>query len=63
MGCVSRATLLGLTFKLAMSAEKSWRKLRGLELLGELIASVTFVDGVAKGKLSRIQNQPQQVAA
>jgi transposase-like protein len=62
-GCVSRSTLLGLTFKLAMSAEKSWHKLRGFELLGELIAGVKFVDGVAKGKLKRIQNQPQQVAA
>jgi transposase-like protein len=62
-GCVSRSTLLGLTFKLAMSAEKSWHKLRGFELLGELIAGVKFVDGVAKGKLKRIQNQPQRVAA
>jgi transposase-like protein len=32
-GCVSHATLLGLGFKLAMSAEKNWRRVRGFEYL------------------------------
>jgi transposase-like protein len=42
-GCVSRSSLLGLTYRLAMSAEKSWNRLRGFERLGELIAGVKFV--------------------
>ena len=31
--CVSRNTLLGLVFQLALTAEKSWRKLGGLQAL------------------------------
>jgi len=62
-GCVSRASLLGLTFKLAMSAENNWRRLRGFERLGELIAGVKFVDGIANNKIKRTQVQPQQAAA
>ncbi|MEI7538974.1 MAG: IS256 family transposase [Comamonadaceae bacterium] len=62
-GCVSRASLLGLTFKLAMSAENNWRRLRGFERLGELIAGVKFVDGISNNKIKRTQVQPQQAAA
>ncbi|GAB1428225.1 hypothetical protein MASR2M17_16530 [Aminivibrio sp.] len=36
-GCGSRATTLAMVFKLAQSAEKRWIKLRGYELLGEVI--------------------------
>jgi hypothetical protein len=39
-------TLLGLVYKFRMSAEISWRGLRGFERLGELVARVKFVDGV-----------------
>lgn len=62
-GCVSRASLLGLVFKLAMSAENRWTRLRGFERLGELIAGVKFVDGIASNKIKRSQIQPQQAAA
>ena len=62
-GCVSRASLLGLIFKLAMSAESSWRRLRGFERLGELVAGVKFVDGISNNKIKRTQVQPQQAAA
>lgn len=62
-GCVSRASLLGLIFKLAMSAEQSWTRLRGFERLGELVAGVKFVDGVPNNKIKRTQVQPQQAAA
>jgi transposase-like protein len=62
-GCVSRSSLLGLTYKLAMSAEKSWNRLRGFERLGELVAGVKFVDGVrAQARTKPIQSL-QQVAA
>lgn len=62
-GCVSRASLLGLIFKLAMSAEHGWRRLRGFERLGELVAGVKFVDGVPNNKIKHTQVQPQQAAA
>jgi len=62
-GCVSRASLLGLVFKLAMSAQNNWTRLRGFERLGELIAGVKFVDGISNKKIKRTQVQPQQVAA
>jgi len=45
-GCVSRATILAMVFKLVQSAEKSWRRLRGYKMLGKLITGVKFVDGV-----------------
>jgi hypothetical protein len=42
----SRATLIALVYKLGMSAQTNWQRLRGLRLLGELLAGVKFVDGV-----------------
>jgi putative transposase len=42
---VSRATILSMVFKLAQSAEKRWRKLRGFKLLADVIDGVKFVDG------------------
>lgn len=34
--CVSRNTLLGLVFQLALTVEKSWRKLGGFKLLPDV---------------------------
>jgi putative transposase len=62
-GCVSRATLLGLVYRLGMSAETRWRRLRGFERLGELIAGVKFVDGVRAQARTRHNRSVQQVAA
>ena len=62
-GCVSRSSLLGLTYKLAMSAEKSWNRLRGFERLGELIAGVKFVDGVRAQPRAKQNQSVQQAAA
>ena len=42
---VSRATILSMVFKLAQSAEKHWRKLRGFKLLADVIDGVIFIDG------------------
>ena len=42
---VSRATILSMVFKLAQSAEKRWRKLRGFKLLADVIDGVKFVNG------------------
>ena len=62
-GCASRATLLGLVFKLAMSAEKNWRRLRGFEHLADVVRGVKFVDGVRQEKQNQVKVRLQQVAA
>ena len=45
--CVSRNTLLGLVFQLALSAEKGWRKLGGFKLLPDVAKGIRFKDGLA----------------
>lgn len=45
--CVSRATFLGLAFKLIEEAEKSWRRIQGAERIELLLKGVPFKDGVA----------------
>ena len=44
---VSRATFLGLTFKLLEEAEKSWHRIRGADKIELLLKGVTFKDGEA----------------
>lgn len=44
--CLSRATFLGLAFKLMEEAEKSWRRIRGADRIGALLAGVPFRDGI-----------------
>jgi transposase-like protein len=44
-GCVSRNTILALVFRLGLSAEKHWIKLRGFQRLGQIIRGVKFSDG------------------
>lgn len=48
--CVSRSTFPGLAFKLVQEAEKSWRRIRGVERIGELLAGRTFKDGLPAGR-------------
>ena len=45
-GCVSRSTILSMVFKLGLSAEKGWRKLRGFRQLADVINNVKFIDGI-----------------
>jgi transposase-like protein len=45
-GCGTRVATLSMVFKLSQSAEKSWRKLNGSELLAEVEKGVRFVDGI-----------------
>jgi transposase-like protein len=47
-GCGSRLATLTMVFKLAMQAERHWRKLNGAELLDHVIRGVVFTDGVMK---------------
>lgn len=45
-GCVSRRTILSLVYRLGLSAQKRWCRLRELKQLSEVIEGVKFVDGV-----------------
>ncbi|MCC5830282.1 MAG: transposase, partial [Phycisphaeraceae bacterium] len=44
----SRKACLAMVFKLCESAEKRWRRLRQYELIQDVIAKVTFIDGEKK---------------
>lgn len=43
--CLSRATFLGMAFKLIESAEKSWRRIRGVDKIEQLLKGIPFKDG------------------
>jgi hypothetical protein len=64
-GCVSRRTILALVYRLGMSAQKRWQKLRGFKRLGEVIRGVKFVDGIradaAQGE--RLRKDSSRIAA
>ena len=57
-GCVSRASILSMVFKLAKSAEHRWLLLRGAELIAKVIAGIQFKNGV----ITEIENH-QRIAA
>jgi len=44
--CLSRQTLLTMVFKLALSAETRWRRLRGYRRLAEVVEDVRFINGI-----------------
>ena len=44
-GCGSRNATITMVFKLALEAEKSWRRLNGHQLIGKVIEGVKFADG------------------
>ena len=45
-GCVGRAGLLAMVFKLTKTAEQNWRTLKGHARLGQVIEGVKFKDGL-----------------
>lgn len=45
-GCVSRETMLTMIYKLAMCAEKQWRRIKGFDYLAKVIEGVKFKDGI-----------------
>jgi putative transposase len=53
-GCVSRAGILAMVFKLMKSAEQRWRKLKGAARLAQVIDGVRFKDGVQEEESQRI---------
>ena len=38
--------MVSMIYKMSMSAEQSWRRLRGFRQLGEVIEGVKFADGI-----------------
>jgi putative transposase len=48
-GCVSRAGMLAMVFKLTKTAEQKWRTLKGHALLAQVIEGVQFKDGLQEG--------------
>jgi hypothetical protein len=50
--CVSRT----MVYKLGLSAEKSWRKLRGFRRLADVINGVKFIDGIDEETIERQSN-------
>ncbi len=53
-GCVSRSTILALVFRLTMSAQKKWRRLRRYQKIEKVIRGVKFQDGIeVKDEISR----------
>ena len=52
-GRVTRRTMLSMTYKLGMSAEQSWRRLRGFRQLGKVIEGTKFKDGIEAIEKSR----------
>src|SRR5512137_692630 len=61
--CVSRNTLLGLVFQLTLTAEKSWRKIRGFKRLPDVIEGIRFQDGIAVIMEPEKTEETQQMAA
>ena len=47
-GCGSRTATLAMVFKLALEAQRRWRKLNGHQLILKLIAGTVFKDGIEK---------------
>ena len=45
-GCVGRQSMLSMIYKMGMSAEQSWRRLRGFQQLAKVIEGVKFNDGI-----------------
>ncbi|WP_155814710.1 hypothetical protein [Nitrosococcus oceani] len=49
--CTSETTLPAMMFKFAFSAKKQWLKIRGFDLLKNVIQGVNFVDGVQQDEI------------
>ena len=52
-GCVTRQSMLSMIYKMGMSAEKSWRRLRGFRQLAKVVEGVKFNDGIETVEDSR----------
>jgi hypothetical protein len=56
--------LLGLVFQLALTAEKSWRKLSDFKLLPDVARGARFQDGIAAAdQPGEAEEEQQKIAA
>lgn len=64
-GCLTREGTLAMIFKLGMSAERSWKRLRGFEQLAKLIKGVKFKDGIEadEQQSNRRAQAPRRIVA
>lgn len=53
-GCGSRIATLTMVFKLALSAEKRWRRIKGHQLIEKVIKGVKFVDGLMQENSEKV---------
>jgi putative transposase len=51
-GCFSRETALTMAFRLAQEAEKTWRRLNGSKLLPDVVANITYINGVHPDRIA-----------
>lgn len=51
-GCGSRKAVLSMVFKLGMSAEKHWKKLKGYKLISKMLEGVQYKDGIEVKKVA-----------
>lgn len=64
-GCLTRDGMLSMIYKLGMSAEKNWYRLRGFEWFAKVIRGVRFRDGLeVQQRVRKTGNQaPRRAAA
>lgn len=53
-GCVSRAGMLAMVFKLTKTAEQKWRALKGHARLGQVVRGVKFKDGLQEEEAHKV---------
>ena len=51
-GCGSRKAVLSMVFKLGISAEKHWKKLKGHKLISKIVEGTRYKDGVEVEKVA-----------
>lgn len=63
-GCLTRDGMLSMIFKLGVSAERGWKRLRGFEWLAKVISGVKFRDGMeVQQRVRKAGNQTLRRAA
>ena len=59
-GAFSQQTLMAMMFKLAVTAEQSFRRIKGFDWMADVIRGVPFVDGIRQQEQ---QDQQRRAAA
>lgn len=62
-GCVSRQSILAMVFKLGLSAQRKWRRLRGFVHLADVIDGVPFQNGLRAGPVTAVHEPEKELAA